>query len=141
MIIIGTRPSAEKCRIVCWQPAAVACIIKNNFDGFCPNLFASSGFDGIVLNGCSSSAGDLRSAVAPSNARRFLTHVKSVAKTTLVEFDMVPVTVVVGDNVATVIGGKVVAEREGSMSVDPSLEEGPKKLLLEEGSTRLSILI
>ena len=84
----------------------------------------------------------MRSAVALSNARRFLTHDKSVAKTTLVEFDMVPVTVVVvGNKVATVIGGKVVAEREGSTSVDPSLEEGPKKLLLEEGSTRSSILI
>ena len=85
----------------------------------------------------------MRSAVAPSNARRFLTHDKSVAKTTLVEFDMVPVTVVVvGNNVATVIGGKVVAEREGSSSADPSLEEGPKKLLLEaEGSTSSSILI
>ena len=83
----------------------------------------------------------MRSAVAPSNARCFLTHDKSVAKTTLVD-DMVPVTVVVvGNNVATVIGGKVVAEREGSTSVDPSLEEGPKKLLLEEGSTRSSILI
>ena len=36
----------------------------------------------------------MQSAVAPSNARRFLTHDKSVAKTTLVD-DMVPVTVVV----------------------------------------------
>ena len=41
-------------------------------------MFASSGFAGIVLNGCSSSGGDLQSAMAPSNAWRFLTLDKSV---------------------------------------------------------------
>ena len=49
----------------------------SNFLAVSTNLFASSGFAGIALNGCSSSGGDLRSAVAPSNAWRFLTHNKS----------------------------------------------------------------
>jgi len=48
--------------------------VFNNYLAMTTNLFASFGFAEIVLNGCSSSGGDLRSAVATSNARHFLTH-------------------------------------------------------------------
>ena len=90
--------------------------VFNNFLTMTSNLFTSSGFAGIVLNGFPSSGGDLQSAVAPFNVRRFLTHNKSVAKSTLVEFDVVPVGVVVGGNVAAVIGGKVMAVMGGNVS-------------------------
>ena len=39
--------------------------VSNNYLAMTNNLFASSGFAGIVLNGCSSSGGDLWSAVVP----------------------------------------------------------------------------
>ena len=57
----------------------------------------------------------MRSAVATSNARRFLTHNKSVANFTLVEFDVVPVAVVVSGNVAAVIVDKVMAVMGGNV--------------------------
>ena len=58
--------------------------VFNNFLAMATNLFAGSGFAGIVLNVFPSSGGDLR-------------------------FSVVPDAVVVGGNVAAVIGGKVLA--------------------------------
>jgi hypothetical protein len=52
--------------------------VFNNFLAMTTSLFASSRFAGIVLHGFSSPGGDLRSGMAPTNARRFLTHDKSV---------------------------------------------------------------
>ncbi len=109
----------------------------NNFLAMTTNLFASSRFAGIVLNGCSSSGGDLRSAVATSNARRFLTHDKSVAKTTLVEFDVVPVAVVEGGNVAAVIGGKVMAVVSGNV---PSQAWGHEVVVEGDGAAVSGLL-
>ena len=69
--------------------------VSNNFLAMTTNLFTSSGFAGIVLIGCSSSGGDLRSAVVPVAI------------------------VVMGGNV----GGKVLAVM-GDVSKRLSLEEG-----------------
>jgi hypothetical protein len=79
----------------------------------------------------------MRSAVATSNARRFLTHNKSVANFTLVEFDVVPVAVVVSGNVAAVIVDKVMAVMGGNV---PSQAWGHEVVVKGDGAAVSGLL-